>query len=290
MVKITAFNHIINISIKKANMFWQKCLFDRIGNEWEKQIKFRVKNADNHNRELARSHQANGFAAVKGDGHMDMTVENSMEASIQAFKNQLETAKKTRISKSKKKTVQRKKKKSLGYSPREISGQLMRATRSAGVSVILIRAKGKVQYLQRCALTGNYDEAEIKAALLHAKRMVACAKKKLKNLKNEEELESRGNKKNVSLDAEAENKLRQRMKNELKKLRRKNRSEEYGKITDADMRYLKEKIREEKREAILENISMDAELCEAPVEAPDAVPAPEGGAVEAVPVSVDVYG
>ncbi|MCH5251810.1 MAG: hypothetical protein J1F22_02445 [Lachnospiraceae bacterium] len=219
---------------------------------------------------------------------MDMTVQNSTETSLQELKNRLEMQKKA-VAKAKTKKNAKTKKKKLGYSPTDISMQLMRATRAAGVSMVLLRARSKVDQLQRCAASGQYDEAEIKAALTHAKRIVKCAKKKLRNMENEEAIESKGNKKDTTKNVREEEKLRQMIQRELKKLRRKNRSEENNAIQNANMRYLKEKIREQKREAVMEQMSMETEMSEMPVEAGEGAAAvPTGEAVEAVPVSVDV--
>lgn len=145
-----------------------------------------------------------------------------------------------------------KKRKKLNYNSREISVQLMRVSHSRGVSQVLASARARVAYLSRCASSGNYDEKEVRAALAHAKRMVKCASKKLHNMEKEELLKSRGNKKSITRSMEEENRIRELYRRELEKLRRRHRGEEYGEIKDADMRYLKEKIRQEQRSASYE--------------------------------------
>lgn len=141
---------------------------------------------------------------------------------------------------------QNKKKKKLSYNVNEISSQILRATRSVGVSQVLVRAKMKVEQLQRCAVMGDYDENAVRAALVHAKRMVSCARKKLRNMEEEEQLQSKTHRSRKPAGDTAEEML---LKQQLQELRRKHRGEENSKIKEAEIRYMKEKIRQQQREA-----------------------------------------
>lgn len=157
-----------------------------------------------------------------------------------------------------------KKKKKLSYNVNEISSQILRATRSVSVSQVLVRAKGKVEQLQRCAVTGDYDENAMRAALAHAKRMVSCARKKLQNMEEEEQLQSKTHRSRKSAKDTAEEML---LKQQLQQLRRKHRGEENNKIKEADIRYMKEKIRQQQREASANTAEMtEASLGEIPIE------------------------
>lgn len=167
------------------------------------------------------------------------------------------------------KNTKKKRKKSVNYNAKELSHQLSHASRAAGATRVLIRARGMIEYLQRCAATGDYDEGEIKAALAHARRMVKCARKKVRNMKKEEQIERKGKKGSVSKDIKKDNEIKALIRRELKKLRIKNRNEEQQEISDADMRYLKERIRQQQRSASGGDSScgQEAATCEATAEA-----------------------
>lgn len=154
--------------------------------------------------------------------------------------------------------------KRLNYNHREISGQLVRAKKVQSASTVLTRAKGKLASLQRCAGTGQYDRREVTNAIAHARRMVRCAQLKVKHLKEEEseqkshqkksgneaqerknEIKRRAAQKERSLEQKIDMELAQQAQKEksrqiaLAQKRRMHRSEERGKITEADMKYLK---------------------------------------------------
>ncbi len=87
-----------------------------------------------------------------------------------------------------------KKVKRLQYNPREISSQIMRASRLQSASQVLVRAKGKLASVLRCKGTGQYNEEDIRIASLHASKMVKCARKKVENLREEDLMKRRSNK------------------------------------------------------------------------------------------------
>ena len=170
---------------------------------------------------------------------MDMTVQKDYGTALQDMKSRMESIKrKTAVSKSKQ---TKKKKKNLKYTSRELSGQLVRAAKSVGAGQVLIRAKGKVAQLRRCAATGDYDERALSAALNHAQRMVKAAKMKVKHLKSEEQLQKHSKKKTPHTHMKEEQREQQLIQQELKKIRRKHRGEEEREIRKAQMRYLRER-------------------------------------------------
>lgn len=170
---------------------------------------------------------------------MDMTVQKDYGTTLQDMKSRMQSIKrKNGVSQSKK---TKKKKKNLKYNAREISGQLLRSVKSVSAGQVLIRAKGKVAQLQRCAATGDYDERAVSAALNHAKRMVKAAKMKVKHLKSEERLEKKGKKRKPQTHMRVEQKEKQLLQQELKKIRRKHRGAEEREIREAQMKYLREK-------------------------------------------------
>lgn len=157
--------------------------------------------------------------------------------------------------------------KKLNYNSREISAQLMRASKSRNASGVLARAKSKVSHLQRCLGTGQYDDGEVRVAIAHAKRMVKCAQSKVRNLKEEENLERKFEKEKEAREQQQKNEvkrrvhqkeqdLRQKMateeiqqmrqekakRQEIMRKRRLHRNQERGKISEADMKYLQDTI------------------------------------------------
>ena len=122
--------------------------------------------------------------------------------------------------------------KSLSYNPREISSQIMRAKKMTGASQILSRARAKVAMLRRAKATGEYDSAEIDNALAHAKRMVECAGTKVNNLREEDRLKKRAERKEQRTEENIRNAER------LERLKRStHRRDENKEIMDADMKY-----------------------------------------------------
>lgn len=140
----------------------------------------------------------------------------------------------TRMAQSKKRDTIKKR---LNYNPREISSQLILAKKAENATVILSRAKSKLSVLKRALVSGQYNEKEVRAAITHAKRMVECCRMKAKNLKDEEKTRQQN-------EREAENEIQQAaMKERLQKTRRMHRNRENGKISEADMKYLDDKMR-----------------------------------------------
>ena len=122
--------------------------------------------------------------------------------------------------------------KSLSYNPREISSQIMRAKKMTGASQILSRARAKVAMLRRAKAIGEYDSAEIDNALAHAKRMVECAGTKVNNLREEDRLKKRAERKEQRTEENIRNAER------LERLKRStHRRDENKEIMDADMKY-----------------------------------------------------
>lgn len=79
-----------------------------------------------------------------------------------------------------------KKKKRLYYNFKEISGMILKAKKSVNAGQVVVSARSRVAVLRRKMGTGDYNETELAAAIIHAEKMVRIAKKKLKNLREEE--------------------------------------------------------------------------------------------------------
>lgn len=155
-------------------------------------------------------------------------------------------------------------KKRVNYNPREIRGALLQATRSQSAGQVLCQARSKLTSLLKCKGTGQYNESELTSAIIHARRMVRCARMKTQNLKQEEQIQKRHEKaakieeqqrkNDVKLRVkQKENNLKQKMKNEklqnlqrqrrrqheLMQRRRLHRLVEKGEMDEADMEYKK---------------------------------------------------
>lgn len=83
----------------------------------------------------------------------------------------------------------KKKVKKLQYNFKEISAQIMRATTSGTARQIMSRARSKTVLLRKMKKSGNYEEKEVEKAIAHAEQMEKIAKKRMKHLQQEEEMQ-----------------------------------------------------------------------------------------------------
>ena len=96
-----------------------------------------------------------------------------------------------------------KKKKRLQYSFKQISSQIMISKTSSDARRIVTRARGKVADILRKSKNSDYDEAEVRAALAHARSMERIARKRVKHLQQEE----KANKQGIASDEKMEEKM-----------------------------------------------------------------------------------
>lgn len=156
------------------------------------------------------------------------------------------------------------KKKKLNYNKREVSSQVLRATKLSSASRALATARTKVGTLRRCLGTGQYDDDEVRAAITHAERIVKTAKQKISNLKEEQlkakhaAREKRSGELKQQVKKQRLNVQRQQVKQEMqaeqtraeqkakeeelryKQMKRRHRGEELAEVTEADLKYLKD--------------------------------------------------
>ena len=176
------------------------------------------------------------------------------EKQLESLKDMLDRMKETQ--KNIKKT-ETKTKKVLNYSYKKVSSSIRSAKSVSQASNAVSSASSNLAALKRKAASGNYDDDEINIAISHAKKMIAVAKKKLANIK-QEVMNKRDDDKYISSKKDvvmriSEEKIRvwqQKELNEIEEEIRKqeqkeklaHRGEENNKMLDADMTYLKEKI------------------------------------------------
>ena len=162
----------------------------------------------------------------------------------------------------------KKKPRRLRYNYKEISGRVLRSKTSGIARQTVASARNSVTVLQRMRRSGEYDEREMRSAILHAEAIVRVAKKKMKHLLEEEKA-----KKQPVLDMQALQDLLEQCRElmqeameeledlssmselseelmlaradgemdpeDLEQLKKKHRAEELREIMEADMRYLK---------------------------------------------------
>lgn len=158
--------------------------------------------------------------------------------------------------------------KSLEYNPGELSRRLVRAKTPQSVANVMALARRKIAQLEKEAASGEYDAKEVENALIHAKRMIECAQLKMHNLREEEMEENRQNQESsvragkaaggikrraksrgrrigesLQIEAIAKAQAEKVVREELTERKRAHRRKEQKEINEADMDYLKKKIK-----------------------------------------------
>ena len=137
-----------------------------------------------------------------------------------------------------KKNNSKAKKKNVNYNPREIRSALLRAKRSQSSGQVLATARGKLANLLKIKGTGQYNETQLSAAIIHARRMVRCAQ--LKNdIKQRVKRKEQNLKQKVKSEKVQQNRKLKRQQQELMQKRRANRDKELGELDKADEEYKK---------------------------------------------------
>lgn len=120
---------------------------------------------------------------------MDMGIGSSqLDRKVIQIKNTDGSVKGTiSITKSKKR-----KKKRLQYNHRRISAQLMLSKTSDSARKVMTKARAEVVTLLRKQHSSDYDERELRNALIHARKMERVTKRKIKHLAEEEKAKKSG--------------------------------------------------------------------------------------------------
>lgn len=116
---------------------------------------------------------------------------NGQERQIIQIKDVDETVKGT-ISISKPKSSRTKKKKRLNYNYKKVSRQIMMSKSSSSSRRVVNKALQEVVALLRKQKNGDYDENELRHAIIHARKMERIARKKMKHLREEERAKQSG--------------------------------------------------------------------------------------------------
>lgn len=86
----------------------------------------------------------------------------------------------------------KKKAKKLQYNFKEISTKIMQSKTSGSASRALTSARAKVAMLKRKYQSGDYDEQDVRHAIIHAEAIARVAKKRVKHLREEESAKRQG--------------------------------------------------------------------------------------------------
>lgn len=87
------------------------------------------------------------------------------------------------------KKEQKKKTRKLEYNFKQVSSGILQAKTSGSAGRVLTKARSKVAILRQKLVSAQYDTGEITSAILHAEAMVRVARKRVKNLRAEENAE-----------------------------------------------------------------------------------------------------
>lgn len=84
------------------------------------------------------------------------------------------------------------KKKKLNYNFKAISSQILLSKTSNSAGKAVTKARGTIAMLLRKVRSGEYDDQDLEHAIIHARKMERIAKKRMRHLKREEEIEQKG--------------------------------------------------------------------------------------------------
>lgn len=176
------------------------------------------------------------------------------EKELQRLQEMLERIKESAKAAEKEK---KKVKKRLNYSYRRVSANIMRAKSRSQAGNALSSANSNLNSLRRQSATGNYDEDELAIAIVHAKKMIRIARKKMNHIRAEEQLEKAddsvvsGKKikqkqifvQEIKKESDKEIKeLEEKLLSLQKQGKRANRQNENMDLVNADLEYLRRKI------------------------------------------------
>lgn len=136
----------------------------------------------------------------------------------------------------------KKKRKRLNYNYRDVSGRILRAKTSVSARMVVVHARTVTAMLRRRQGCGEYDDRDLELAIIHAEKMVRIAKKKLKNLKSEEQAERGSKAAKTTEEYEEENTVGME-----------EAESEEGKISEEELRQMIRQMEQELQELAQEN-------------------------------------
>lgn len=147
----------------------------------------------------------------------------------------------------------RKKLKKLQYNFKYISSRILQTRTSGSASRVLTSARSKVAMLKRKQQSGEYDDQELRHAIVHAEAITRVAKKRMKHLREEENAKRQGGPCEAELEDRQENEemeqliadgnpeeMKRDVQEELQKLKR-----EYQKLMREAQKLTEESMQEQ---------------------------------------------
>lgn len=138
------------------------------------------------------------------------------------------------------------KKKKLNYNFKSISSQILLSKNSNSAGKAVTKARGTIAMLLRKVRSGEYDDQDLEHAIMHARKMERIAKKRMRHLKQEEEIEQKG--KTEELESELVDGLEEQMA-----------EEQDLEISEEELRQLLEEYEELMRES-MEDMQQEMDL------------------------------
>lgn len=136
----------------------------------------------------------------------------------------------------------KKKTKKLQYNFKEISTRIMQAKTSGNASRVLTSARSKVAMLKRKQQSGDYDDQELRHAIIHAEAIARVAKKRMKHLREEENVKRKGGPCEAEIEDKQENE-------EIDQLLADGNAEDFGEDVQKELQKLKREYQKLMREA-----------------------------------------
>lgn len=162
---------------------------------------------------------------------MKVTSYSASGVASSSMQGSISTRNAKRNAKASKKNNQNKaKKKNVNYNPREIRSALSRVKKAQSAGQVLAQAKGKLANLLKAKGTGQFNETELAAAIIHARRMVRCAQMKTQNLKQEEQLQKKHAKEIKAEEEQQKNDIKLRVKRKEQNLKQKAKMEKSQRV------------------------------------------------------------
>lgn len=136
----------------------------------------------------------------------------------------------------------KKKTKKLQYNFKDISTRILQTKTSGSASRVLTSARSRVAALKRKQQSGEYDDQELRHAIIHAEAIARVAKKRMKHLREEENAKRQGGPCEAELEDKQENE-------EIEQLIADGNPEEMGRDVQEELQKLKREYQKLMREA-----------------------------------------
>lgn len=152
-----------------------------------------------------------GKISSSNNGNMKIDLYNrdgSYKGSLTVSTSRTRTSK----SKSTSKTGQKKYKK-LQYNFKRLSNQIMRTKTSVNAKQLVTKTKFQIADLKMKLISGDYSYEEVHNAIVHAEKIARVAKKRMKNLEQEECIQKTG--RNKKMDIEEMQEKREKQQDEI---------------------------------------------------------------------------